>query len=413
MSTQPQPLPYGDSRFDRFQFDGKCPKAISAKTCIAFSDFVFMGVQRRSRAAHRKLGVPAWVVEDKQFREVILLHAERRLHIHPPEDAAHDERMFAIRQKEKATAASLARQLNQFIEKIEAKDPDAPGEIQVRNLDRQLVVYGRGILEVSTAVAYKSYRLGADSPEVAEELQMSPCGVRQMLRRLNNAAKVLSGELPPRRITDTDEPSAETVNRRKAKKYKHWDKHWELGAPKTPKVVADEKRQRKCALLREHARKRALQRERGRRYRQRHPGRRSRPSIPSEQRVQRRRECRRKYYWANRERILATQQAARDAKAGPKLTAEEKLARKIAKRKAWVEAHREELREYYRNWRAKNREKIRVDARRYYRQRRSLRRVAATAASEGSGLQKTVSVAAVQNTPAGQNIHPPELKSQY
>ncbi|HKW34443.1 MAG TPA: hypothetical protein VJN92_15640 [Candidatus Acidoferrum sp.] len=158
---------------------------------MSFQDAERMHVVKKAPAP-RKNGIPAWAMNDAQLREVVLCYCERYVFLRTAgrtPTGSIEERIAALRAKCAAILPSKEEQLRLMLEQHTLLKGDNLGRrdftFMVQNRDRQVRVLRKGLLETITAVAVYSYRLGHNSPEVAEELGLSPAGVREMLYRLN------------------------------------------------------------------------------------------------------------------------------------------------------------------------------------------------------------------------------------
>jgi hypothetical protein len=181
-------------QFDEHQFAHRA-KAVSKETGIAWTDYERMHVERKFKAVKRRAGgPPLWSQNDTELRAVVLKFCERYVGIRNP-SGTDAERLQAIREKAKAILPSketlLAISMNQYHELQGLKRPTGGRDfaIQVQNRDSQVQVLRRGLPELAIAVATYSYRLGWDSPTVAQELRLRPPAVREWLYRMNKAAQ--------------------------------------------------------------------------------------------------------------------------------------------------------------------------------------------------------------------------------
>ena len=187
-------------RFDKHQFAGRRTRAVSARYTpegwetpgIAFADYQSMHVARRGAQQERRLDTPSWATNDKELREVVLRFCERRFylrHRHNRNEVSpltNEQRLAAVREKELKWAETCKSNLHSLIARQKAGEDVHDMEIQ--NIDSQILMARRGNAAIATAIVYLYYRLGWDSPEVAQELGIKPPLVRQVLARLDNAA---------------------------------------------------------------------------------------------------------------------------------------------------------------------------------------------------------------------------------
>jgi hypothetical protein len=220
-----------EPRYDKHQFAGKRTKAVSARktktgwdtTGIAFGDFQNMHVARRENVQERRLCTPKWAVRDEWLRELLVVYLEERFYVRGSQLLTLGERLQRARDAAIADApkkrehvhrmvhdqAVLARTRNADMTDEKAYqtwaemhdgqqtfDPSYAREwiakkrlydldIQIQNLDTDLCLTARGHAEVIASIVYLYYRLGWDSVAVAEQLQLKPPHVRQVLARLH------------------------------------------------------------------------------------------------------------------------------------------------------------------------------------------------------------------------------------
>jgi hypothetical protein len=189
--------------FERHQFAGRRAKVVSAvyrpdgwdTTGISFGDLqVSMHVMRRERVQERRLPTPPWVNNNEALREEVLKACEKRIYLTTRNvhlvGGTHQERYATIKQHERMR---LKRWL-EILRKLRARyktEPEAtkPGlEIQIQNVDTFCCMLKRGSVEVTIAVVHFYYRLGWNSVAVAQELNLKPPHVRQILARLLHSA---------------------------------------------------------------------------------------------------------------------------------------------------------------------------------------------------------------------------------
>lgn len=179
-------------RFDLHQFDRKY-RAVSTKSRIAFSDYERMHTTRRSVERARRLDTPSWASNDKELRDVVLRYCERRFYlrsrgkINEVSPLSVEQRLARIREKELKWADTAKLILCRMIAR-QKTEPSDKLDIQIQNIDSQILIARRGAAAIAVAIVYLYYRLGWDSPEIAQKLGIRPPLVRQTLARLQNAA---------------------------------------------------------------------------------------------------------------------------------------------------------------------------------------------------------------------------------
>jgi hypothetical protein len=162
--------------FDPHQFAGRRGAyAASAETSISFADYGRMHTE-----THRGIRpwCPPFALNDSQLQQVLLLRAWRYTHNRGIPAAADRDKI-----NRRATALALRGNV------VSADVPQIQREIVEKH--RAAVRRAGGFLQLHAAIAFRSWRLGMDSVEVAESLGMTPWSVRQSLWRLRAVAKLL------------------------------------------------------------------------------------------------------------------------------------------------------------------------------------------------------------------------------
>ena len=165
--------------FDPYQFAGRGAFPASAATHIAFSDYKnTMHTVRRS--ANPAAWIPPFALNDKQLQQVLLLRARRYIHCHG-KPAAEDL------EKINRAATSKALRGNRCIVNLRAP------AIQREMVEKHAAAVRRagGYLQLHASIAFRAWRLGMNSVEVAETLGMTPQAVRQALWRMRDTARGL------------------------------------------------------------------------------------------------------------------------------------------------------------------------------------------------------------------------------
>ena len=142
------------------------------------------GLHAHNHCAHEnKAFIPAFAFNDEQLRLVLCHRAWRYVHHNgtPPEFWDYE----AVNKM--ATEKALAGH------DIDDAAPDRQREMQADH--RKAVRRAGGYMELQASIAFKSWRLGMPSPEVAVACRVSPWMVRQSLRRLRGIAARLGFEV--------------------------------------------------------------------------------------------------------------------------------------------------------------------------------------------------------------------------
>lgn len=178
--TQP---PHPGLTFDLFQF-AKRSKAVSAESGIAFSDYGRMhsfGIKGKRR---QREFAPAFANNSEQLRKVLAVSAFRYCR---GGRAPFPEGITLAELRSMADA-----KFNQWQSRRLDNFPAVEQEMVRRHI--RSVERAGGYLHLHAAVAYRSWKLGYTSGQVASELQMTAPGVRLVLYRLSKIAKSLGFE---------------------------------------------------------------------------------------------------------------------------------------------------------------------------------------------------------------------------
>jgi hypothetical protein len=166
----------------------------------------------------RKVETPAWILSDTEFRETLVCYLESRFQIYKPTGSLKErlERCRAVG-KERAQNAKLI--LGTRVAEFRATEPaiteerfselpedayfslflgalrgQSPSDrlqrlnLQISCIDSEAAMSARAP-ELVTACAYYFYRLGWNSCSIAEELNLRSVHVRQIICRMNRAAR--------------------------------------------------------------------------------------------------------------------------------------------------------------------------------------------------------------------------------
>jgi hypothetical protein len=188
---------FGAPAFDKHQFV-KRSKNVSKETRLAFNDIQNMHVERRQRQQERRLPTPEWVMKDDTLRDVVLKALEGRMYIRNS-SGTDAERMARIEAeshkripKMKEVLAGLANRYSELSKKNAPESTLNRLATEIQNKDTEICMAQRGITALMLAAVYNYYRLGWNSTEIADELQIKPPMIRIWLYRLN---KVHRGEV--------------------------------------------------------------------------------------------------------------------------------------------------------------------------------------------------------------------------
>ena len=151
---------------------------VSAESNIAYEDFSRM--HRENHAARQSKWVPPFALNTSQLRRVLLVRCWRYLHNHTPVPETLDWQEM----KKAATAHTLQPH------KILPESPLVQKLMYARHV--AAVIKCGGYLQFQSALAWRAWRLGMSSVDIAESLNISPQCVRINLQRLRDIARFLN-----------------------------------------------------------------------------------------------------------------------------------------------------------------------------------------------------------------------------
>jgi hypothetical protein len=163
--------------FDQYQFEGSRAFPVSAKTSISYEDYRSM--QTATRGATAIPWVPPFSLNDKHLQKVLLVRVWRYIRNSRP--------MPETINREEINKAATAKALCGY--KIGKLASAIQHEIVEKH--RAAVRKAGGFLQLHASIAFRSWRLGMDSVEVAASVGMTPQAVRQALWRMRAVAKKL------------------------------------------------------------------------------------------------------------------------------------------------------------------------------------------------------------------------------
>jgi len=180
--------------FDPYQFADSKAYPASAETCIAFADYERMHTEQHKLAPERKNETPHWAHNETALRELLVRFLEARAFMNraqPRGIGTQRERLeracAKLRERVPAKIEVLRDRCRSYVALRNSGAPDAKllrmAEVEIKNLDRELRMTAR-IAEIVVGVVYFYHCCGLNSVETAARLHLSPCGVRQILWRL-------------------------------------------------------------------------------------------------------------------------------------------------------------------------------------------------------------------------------------
>jgi hypothetical protein len=179
-----------DLRFDQHQFAGRGGYPVNATNRISFDDYSRM--RCATHGAKPTAFVPPFALNDKQLQRVLLVRAWRFVKGKGGGRGTRGSRPIPENiEREEINQVATAKALAGHEIRADA------AQIQHEMVEKQkAAVRGAGgFLQLHASIAFRSWRLGMNSVEVAESLDMNPATVRQALWRLRAIAKVLGYEV--------------------------------------------------------------------------------------------------------------------------------------------------------------------------------------------------------------------------
>jgi hypothetical protein len=167
------------AHFDLYQFGGlrKANRPVSQESGIAFSDYERM--QTHCAPKGRGDWFPPFAFNEKQLQRVLLVKAWS--YVNGCSRAPETIDYAAI------NAAATVKAVAGYGVRDEA--PQVQREMQAAHITA--VQRAGGYLELQAAVAFRAWRLGQTSVEVAASLGITPFSVRVILQRLRDTARSL------------------------------------------------------------------------------------------------------------------------------------------------------------------------------------------------------------------------------
>jgi hypothetical protein len=151
-----------------------------------------MQTYQHKQSAERKLPTPTWAVNDAALREVLAVYMEKRAGIRPGTGTLSERLARA-----KEAVISQRAQMNQKLDRLSRRYVAAKRrkrkralQIEVEGVDTAIRISENGAAVVA-AIIYLYFRVGLESPGVAEVLRLKPPHVRIVLWRMRRIAKDL------------------------------------------------------------------------------------------------------------------------------------------------------------------------------------------------------------------------------
>jgi len=162
-------------RFDRWAFDNQRPHAASQESSLDFTDLRSIHVENHATPRTRRW-VPSFASSDQSLRLVLAWRAWRYVY-----SGTHK----TLPRKFLTDYTALDKLATAKLKRCERRACHMPGA-HFRAVHRC-----GSYLSLQAAIAYRSWRLGWDSPTIAQGLGVSPAMVRTTLSRLQATAELL------------------------------------------------------------------------------------------------------------------------------------------------------------------------------------------------------------------------------
>jgi hypothetical protein len=349
------------ARFDRYQFDRKALPVDAHVTAdgiesnaLSFDDYDKAHCFTHKLFASRRNTPPSWAMNLGELGLLLARYFERRAGIICPRIDTPQRRVIHAQSKILAAipaqVAVLDRLSREFVTAKNTGDTRAGVlEKQIRSLDGKLCIDKRGPALIVGIIHY-FFRVGYDSVETAAALNhaVSPVGCRQIASRLTRLWEQMQDG------TDRKPKPAEI---RKAKSRAQWErsgyKHKQAAKEKAERAA--ETPEQRAARLKYandyyYAHRDRIRAQQKANWKKRYKAMERYRSLTPAQIEERRAKAR--VYVAKRREELNRAKRERHAACVAKMSEEEK-AIKRAQSRAYADAHREHLRAYRVEWRAK------------------------------------------------------------
>jgi hypothetical protein len=218
-----QPEQFNSPHFDRYQFAGERGRFLKGAK-LDFKDTGRMHVLRISNEQKgRRTGVPAWALSNQSVREVVLHYLTTRFAVKDTKGSLQQRLASCTTAGKKRARKEKQRNEEQIREyraiygqRFHDLEPEKyerlfcslykgesvserlkKVELQILNSESAAFISDRAAA-IAVSVCYYAYRMGWPSPSIAEELNLRAPAVRQILHRLNRAARRLEKGWNPR-----------------------------------------------------------------------------------------------------------------------------------------------------------------------------------------------------------------------
>jgi hypothetical protein len=193
-------------KFDEHQFVRR-GKMVSSESRLAFADIKNMHICKSKVKQERRLATPEWAMHDTLLRSRVLDYLERRFYLKRNEGLSDADRLARVDAESKRRLPAMRQRLNSMQKRYHEDSKASVAadaaylrrlSIEVQNKDTEIVMIQRGISAIVFSAVYKYYRLGWNSSQIANDLQLRPPMIRIWLYRLN---RLYSMTYRPRRVS--------------------------------------------------------------------------------------------------------------------------------------------------------------------------------------------------------------------
>jgi hypothetical protein len=149
------------------------------KKNLGWSDVQRMSVFERKLRAQK--WIPRWALSDKKIRQVVY-DMTWRYALHKSSNDSVKPGMSLLQLEKAAQKSRLA---------WKGEAARSSSDKHKRITDAHIRSTKNGYASHLVSIIYKSYREGLKAPDIAEQLEMTPCAVRMTLYRINEVARKL------------------------------------------------------------------------------------------------------------------------------------------------------------------------------------------------------------------------------
>jgi hypothetical protein len=172
-------------------------------TGLAYEDYSRCATHTHKQSGERRFPTPDWVHDDATVRAVVTLFMEERAQlvqcgasaVRNAREGSEIERVDRAKTRMMEKRPQLEAKLKQLCARYMAESNPTKRKVLaqlIENSDTQIRIIERGA-SIAVAILHYYFRLGMDSVAVAQELNLKPPHIRQMLYRLKCTHKTIEG----------------------------------------------------------------------------------------------------------------------------------------------------------------------------------------------------------------------------